>query len=60
MPTGQNFVVADDRSEFYKFQCFLIIQDEDEEDLTSYDSNTVDFDKYKPHFPLKNIINNNK
>ena len=44
---------------FFNFKCSLIIQDEDEEDLTSNDSNTVDFDKYKPHFPLKNLINNN-
>jgi hypothetical protein len=53
MPVGVNIVQADDRGEFYKFQCSLIICDEDEEDLISNDSNTVNYDKFKPHFPLK-------
>ena len=53
MNVGENIVMADDATDFFNFKCSLIIQDEDEEDLTSNDSNTVDFDKYKPHFPLK-------
>ena len=41
---------------FINFNALLfkfIICDEDEEELISNDSNTVDFDKFKPHFPLK-------
>ena len=53
MNVGENIVMADDATDFFNFKCSLIIQDEDEEDFTSNDSNTVDFDKYKPHFPLK-------
>ena len=53
MQVGVNIVQADDRGEFYKFQCSLIIHDEDEEELISNDSNTVDLNKFKPHFPLK-------
>jgi len=53
MNVGENIVMADDATDFFNFKCSLIIQDEDEEDLTSNDSNTVDFDKFKPHFPLK-------
>ena len=59
MNVGDNLVLADDNELFYKFQCSLIICDEEEQDLISNDSNTVDFDKFKPHFPLKNLINNN-
>ena len=58
MRTGLNLSVAD-RSSFYKFQCSFIIYDVDEEELISNDSNTVDLSKFKPHFPLKNLINNN-
>ncbi len=47
MQFGVNIVQADDRGELYKFQCSLIIHDEDEEELISNDSNTVDFNKYK-------------
>ena len=47
---------ADDRGEFYKFQCSFIICDVDEEELISYDSNTVDVSKFKPHFPLKKSL----
>ncbi len=50
-----NIVLADDNELIYKFQCSLIICDEDEEELTSNDSKTVDFDKFKHHFPLKKI-----
>ena len=53
MNTGVNIVPFDDRAEFYRFQCSLIICDVDEEDLVSSASNTVDYDKFKPHFPLK-------
>ena len=53
MNAGDNIVLADDSELFYKFQCSLIICDEEEQDLISNDSNTVDFDKFKPHFPLK-------
>ena len=53
MQVGVNIVQADDRGEFYKFQCSLIIHDEDEEELISNDSNTVDLNEFKPHFPLK-------
>ncbi len=42
-----------DRGEFYKFQCSFIICDYDEDELISNDSNTVNYDKYKTHFPLK-------
>jgi hypothetical protein len=42
-----------DRGEFYKFQCSLIICDYDEDELISNDSNIVNYDKYKTHFPLK-------
>ena len=52
MRTGLNLSVAD-RSSFYKFQCSFIICDVDEEELISNDSNTVDYNKFKPHFPLK-------
>ncbi len=48
-----NIVQADDRGEFYKFQCTLIVCDEDEEELISNDSNAVDFNKFKPHLPIK-------
>ena len=53
MNVGDNLVLADDNELFYKFQCSIIICDEEEQDLISNDSNTVDFDKFKPHFPLK-------
>ena len=53
MQVGSNIVQADDRGEFYKFQCSFIICDVDEEELISNDSNTVDLSKFKPHFPLK-------
>jgi hypothetical protein len=53
MRVGINIVQADDRGEFYKFQCSFIVCDVDEEELTSKDSNTVDFERFKPHFPLK-------
>ncbi len=53
------FIKADDRGEFCKFQCSLIICDDDGQDLISNDSNTVDLTKFKPHFPLKNLTNNN-
>ena len=53
MNGGDNLVLADDNELFYKFQCSLIICDEEEQDLISNDSNTVDFDKFRPHFPLK-------
>jgi len=53
MRIGVNIVQADDRGEFYKFQCSLVIYDEDLEELISNDSNTVDFERFKPHFPLK-------
>ncbi len=46
-------VQTNDRGEFYKFQCSLVIYDEDETELISNDSNTVDFNKFKPHFPIK-------
>ena len=59
MNAGNNIIMAADSEMFYKFQCSLIICDEEEQDLISNDSNTVDFDKFKPHFPLKNLINNN-
>ncbi len=48
--------MADDSAEFYKFHCSFIICDVDEEELTSNDSNTVDLDKFKPHFPLKRSL----
>jgi hypothetical protein len=53
MKNGENLILLDDDVEFYKFQCFFIICDVDEEELVSNDSNTVDFSKFKPHFPLK-------
>ena len=53
MQVGINIVQADDRGEFYKFQCSFIICDVDEEELISNDSNTVDYNKFKPHFPLQ-------
>ena len=53
MRVGINMVQADDRGEFYKFQCSFIICDVDEEELISNDSNIVDLSKFKPHFPLK-------
>jgi len=56
MTIGSNIVRADDRGEFYKFQCSFIICDYDEEELISNDSNVVDYDKYKPHFPLKKSL----
>ena len=52
MRTGVNLNI-DDKFSFYKFQCSFIICEEDEQDLISNDSNIVDYDKYKPHFPLK-------
>jgi len=53
MDNNVNIVMADDSQEFFKFQCSLVIYDEDEHELISTDSNTVDFNKFKPHFPLK-------
>ena len=53
MQIGVNIDRATDRGDFYKFQCSFIIMDYDEQELISYDSNEVDYDKYKPHFPLK-------
>ena len=52
MRTGFNLTI-DDKFSFYKFQCSFVIYEEDEEDLISNDSNTVDLSKFKPHFPLK-------
>ena len=52
MRTGVNLDLTD-RFSFHKFQCSFIIMDYDEQELISYDSNEVDYDKYKPHFPLK-------
>ena len=52
MRTGINLTI-DDKFSFYKFQCSFVIYEEDEEDLISNDSNTVDLSKFKPHFPLK-------
>ena len=52
MRTGFNLTI-DDKFNFYKFQCSFVIYEEDEEDLISNDSNTVDLSKFKPHFPLK-------
>ncbi len=48
-----NIVQADNRGELYKFQCSYIICDVDEEEVISNDSNTVDYNKFKPHYPLK-------
>ena len=45
-----------DRGAFYKFHCSFIICDYDEEELISNDSTIVDFDKFKPHFPLKKSL----
>ncbi len=56
MNNNEDIIVADDSVEFYKFQCSLIICDVDEEELTSNDSNTVDLDKFQPHFPLKRSL----
>ena len=56
MNNNEDIIMADDSAEFYKFQCSLIICDVDEEELTSNDSNTVDLDKFKPHFPLKRSL----
>jgi hypothetical protein len=53
MDNGINIVPVDDNTEFYNFQCSVIICDVDEEELISNDSNTVDLSKFKPHFPLK-------
>ena len=56
MTIGTNLVRADDRAEFYKFQCSFIICDYDEEELISNDSNEVDYKKFGPHFPLKKSL----
>lgn len=56
MIIGTNLVRADDRAEFYKFQCSFIICDYDEEELISNDSNEVDYKKFGPHFPLKKSL----
>ena len=53
MKNGVDIILAEDEIDFYRFQCSFIICDVDEEELTSNDSNTVDLDKFKPHFPLK-------
>jgi hypothetical protein len=53
MDNGINIVRVDDNTEFYKFQCFFILCDADEEELISNDSNIVDLSKFKPHFALK-------
>jgi len=53
MSTDEHLVMDEDRAAFNNFQCSFIICDVDEEELTSNDSNTVDLDKFKPHFPLK-------
>jgi len=53
MNNNVDIVMGDDNAEFYKFQCSFIICDVDEEELISNDSNTVDFERFKPHFPLK-------
>ena len=53
MRAGKDFDFTKDNFAFYKFQCSFIIMDYDEQELISYDSNEVDYDKYKPHFPLK-------
>jgi len=56
MMINNNLVRADDRAEFYKFQCSFIICDYDEEELISNDSNEVDYKKFGPHFPLKKSL----
>ena len=56
MNTDEHLVMAEDASDFFNFQCSFIICDVDEEELTSNDSNTVDLDKFKPHFPLKRSL----
>jgi len=53
MRAGVNIVRADDRGEFYKFQCSFVICDFDEEELISNDSTIVDYKRFGPHFPLK-------
>jgi hypothetical protein len=55
MRTDLNLSTAD-RGAFYKFHCSFIICDYDEEELISNDSTIVDFDKFKPHFPLKKSL----
>ncbi len=55
MRTGLNLSTTD-RGAFYKFNCSFIICDYDEQELISYDSNEVDYDKYGPHFPLKKSL----
>jgi hypothetical protein len=50
MQVGVDIAQADERGEFYKFQCSLIIHDEDEQELISNDSNTVDLNKLNPIF----------
>ena len=52
----EHLVMDEDASDFFNFQCSFIICDVDEEELTSNDSNTVDLDKFKPHFPLKRSL----
>ena len=56
MSPDEHLVMAEDDAEFLNFQCSFIICDVDEEELTSNDSNTVDLDKFKPHFPLKRSL----
>jgi hypothetical protein len=56
MMINNNLVRADDRAEFYQFQCSFIICDYDEEELISNDSNEVDYKKFGPHFPLKKSL----
>ncbi len=53
MNVGENIVMADDETDFFNFKCSLIIHDEDQKELISNDSNTVHYNKFKPHFPLK-------
>ena len=53
MKNGQDIIIGEDEIDFYRFQCSLIICDVDEEELTSNDSTIVDYDRFKPHFPLK-------
>ena len=55
MRTDLNLSTAD-RGAFYKFHCSFIICDYDEEELISNDSTIVDYDKYRPHFPLKKSL----
>jgi len=43
-------------TELTNFQLSLIIQDVDEEELLSQDTNNVDWKNWKPHFPPKKAL----